>query len=85
MAALLANDVAVVTGGASGIGREISLRLAEHGADVVVADRLTAPWEGGTPTHERVEADHGRQAAYVACDVTRVEELEAAMSAAADL
>lgn len=43
----LTDRVAVVTGGASGIGRETAIRLAERGADVVVADvreepRLTA-------------------------------------------
>jgi NAD(P)-dependent dehydrogenase (short-subunit alcohol dehydrogenase family) len=85
MPAWLADHVAVVTGGASGIGRQISLRLAEHGADVVVADRQEAPREGGTPTHERVESDHGRGAAYVECDVTETDDFEAVMDAAAEL
>ncbi|MGH1505282.1 MAG: SDR family NAD(P)-dependent oxidoreductase [Acidimicrobiales bacterium] len=34
----LDNEVAVVTGGANGIGRASALRFAEEGADVVVAD-----------------------------------------------
>ncbi len=34
----LGNRVAIVTGAAHGIGRAIALRLAEEGADVVVAD-----------------------------------------------
>jgi len=45
--ALLSDRVAVVTGGSSGIGRGISLALAEHGADVVVADVREEPKEGG--------------------------------------
>src|SRR5690242_7764208 len=35
----LANQVAIVTGGASGIGRAIGEELASRGCDVVLADR----------------------------------------------
>ena len=38
MSSRLANRVAIVTGGATGIGRAIALRLAQDGATVVVAD-----------------------------------------------
>ncbi|MBC8445772.1 MAG: SDR family NAD(P)-dependent oxidoreductase, partial [Chloroflexi bacterium] len=34
----LENQVAIVTGGAQGIGRAIALGLAREGADIVVAD-----------------------------------------------
>jgi len=85
MSELLEDDVAIVTGGASGIGRQISLRLAEHGADVVVADLQAEPREGGTPTHEHVRAAYGREATHVACDVTEIGDLEAAVEAAEDL
>jgi len=79
---LLTDDVAVVTGGASGIGRTISLRFAEEGADVVVADLQAEPREDGTPTHELIAEETDSQATFVECDVTSVSALEAAVAAA---
>jgi len=79
---LLSDRVAVVTGGSSGIGRGISLALAEHGADVVVADVREEPKEGGLPTHEQIAADTDAEATFVTCDVTNVADLEAAVEAA---
>ncbi|MCQ4331968.1 SDR family oxidoreductase [Natronomonas sp. F2-12] len=81
----LTGDVAVVTGGASGIGRRISLTLAEHGADVVVADLQSDPREGGDPTHERIDAEFEGTGRYVECDVTEPSELETAVEAAETL
>lgn len=78
----LDTEVAVVTGGASGNGRHISLRLAEFGADVVVLDLQTEPREGGTPTHEKVQSEFGQQATFVECDVSDVDELRAGVEAA---
>lgn len=81
----LRGDVAIVTGGASGNGREISLTLAEYGADVVVADLQSEPREGGRPTHELIEEEHDRRAEFVECNVTNVDDLEAAVDAADEL
>jgi len=83
MAGLLDGRVAVVTGGASGIGRAIAHRVAEHGAKaVVVADVVEEPREGGTPTHRLIEETTEASAHFVACDVGRVSEVQAAVDAA---
>lgn len=58
--------VAVITGAASGIGRETARRYAEHGASVVAADVDT---EGGNETIDLV-ADDGGEAIFVETDVT---------------
>ena len=48
---LLTGQVAVVTGGASGLGRATAVRLGQAGVSgVVVADLREEPREGGTPT-----------------------------------
>ena len=58
----LSEKVAVVTGGASGIGRALAWRFAEEGATVVVADLDDAG-------AERVAGEIGRGAIGVGCDV----------------
>lgn len=66
---------AVVTGGARGIGRACAARFVAEGARVVIAD---VEREAGAAT----AADLGPAALFVACDVTRREDLEAAVAAA---
>lgn len=83
-AALLSDRTAVVTGGSSGIGRAISLRFADHGADVVVADIRDEPREGGTPTHRRIREETDSKATFVECDVSERADIERAIDAAAE-
>lgn len=83
--ALLDGKTAVVTGAASGFGREISLTLARNGADVIVADIQAEPRGGGKPTHERIREDTAQQAYHVECDVTSSEDLAVAVEAAREL
>lgn len=82
MSQLVADETAVVTGGASGLGRAIATRFAEHGADVVVADVRETPREGGRPTHERIAEETGAEAVHVDCDVTDPADVERAVEAA---
>lgn len=82
MDTLLTDQVMVVTGGASGIGRGIALRAAESGADIVVADVRETPREGGKPTVDRIRAGTDANATFVNCDVANQRDLEAAVDAA---
>lgn len=63
-----ANDrVALVTGGGSGLGRAISVGLAEAGAHVLVAD---IDLDGAKATVERIDAAGHGSAEAIALDVT---------------
>lgn len=75
-----AGKVAVVTGGASGIGRSAVEHLCAGGASVVVAD---VDADAGAATVEVVAAAGG-DARFVAADVTDVSAVEAMVAAAVD-
>jgi NAD(P)-dependent dehydrogenase (short-subunit alcohol dehydrogenase family) len=68
--------VAFVTGAASGIGRATALAFAREGANVVVAD---IDQQGSQDTARMIE-DLGCQALAVTCDVTRSEDVQAALT-----
>ncbi|MUV56201.1 SDR family oxidoreductase [Halogeometricum sp. CBA1124] len=82
MSELLSGMTAVVTGAASGNGREIALTFAEHGADVVVTDVREEPRESGQPTHELITETTDRDAVFVRCDVTDLSDVREAVNAA---
>lgn len=84
MSELLTSSVAVVTGASSGNGRSIARTMAEHGADVIVADIRKEPRQADRPTHELITEETASRANFVECDVTDVEDLEAAMEAASE-
>jgi NAD(P)-dependent dehydrogenase (short-subunit alcohol dehydrogenase family) len=78
---LMDGAAAVVTGGASGMGRSICLRFAEEGAAIVVADLREDPREGGGSTVDMARAA-GAEAMFVETDVTAPAQLSAAVQAA---
>jgi len=67
------SDVALITGGANGIGRAVSLKLAANGIFVVIADKEKA---AGEEVRKTIAAAGGK-AEVVRVDVTKAGEIEA--------
>jgi len=63
----LNNQTAIVTGGGQGIGQQISLRLAQEGANVIIADINR---EGSEETAKVISEKYGRKAQVIQTDVT---------------
>ena len=75
------DETVIVTGGASGIGREVARRFGDAGATVLVADVREEPKDGGAPTHESIE-DSGGTAEFVKTDVSDRDDIAAVVEAA---
>jgi NAD(P)-dependent dehydrogenase (short-subunit alcohol dehydrogenase family) len=76
MAGCVEGQVALVTGGASGIGRATALIFAREGAKLVVADKNE---EGGHQTVHMI-TENGGEATFVQVDVTSASAVEAMIS-----
>jgi NAD(P)-dependent dehydrogenase (short-subunit alcohol dehydrogenase family) len=74
----LAGKVALITGAASGIGREAARLFAREGARVVLADLEDGAGEAVAAEIERA----GGEALFARCDVSRGADLRAAVAAA---
>lgn len=74
----VAGKVAVVTGGALGMGFATALLLAKEGAKVVVADRDE---QAGRAASDRIQAETGSESSFVALDVASEELWASAMAA----
>jgi NAD(P)-dependent dehydrogenase (short-subunit alcohol dehydrogenase family) len=73
----LKNKAALITGGASGIGRATALLFAQEGAAVMVADINSTL---GQSVVQEIQSQSGR-AAFVLCDVTHAEDCRLAVAA----
>ena len=71
---------ALVTGAAVGIGRGCAVALARAGADVAILDLNE---KAGSRTAEEIRA-MGRQSLFVPCDVTKRDEVQAAVGCVAE-
>jgi 3(or 17)beta-hydroxysteroid dehydrogenase len=69
----VAGKVALITGGASGLGRQAAIRLSQEGAKVAVTDQN---FQGA----QAVAKEIGQDAIAVAHDVTREEDWQAAIA-----
>ena len=69
----LSHKVAIITGGANGIGRATAILFAREGARVVVADRDAA---AGEETVAGIRAEGG-EAVFVPTDVSRDDDVAA--------
>jgi NAD(P)-dependent dehydrogenase (short-subunit alcohol dehydrogenase family) len=76
----LGGKVALVTGGASGIGRAASLALAAAGASVMIGD---IDMRGGEETAALIR-DSGGNASFVRADVSSEQDVEAMIAATVD-
>ncbi len=73
---ILAGKVALVTGGATGLGKEIARTLSEHGAKLFIASRKQDALQEACRT---LETD-GLECAWGTCDIREPEQVERVVS-----
>ena len=76
----LRGKVALITGGAKGIGRAIALRFAQEGADIAIADICAT---SGTTTEKEIRL-LGRECIFQETDVANRKNVEATVQAVLD-
>jgi 3-oxoacyl-[acyl-carrier protein] reductase len=70
---LLSNKVAIITGGATGIGKGIALKFAEEGCSIVIADITEEEARNTVKEISKI----GREGVFVRCDVTSNQQIQA--------
>ncbi len=80
MTGQLDGKVAIVTGGSSGIGKATAIKLAQHGARIIIAARRVE--EGNQAVEEILKA--GGEAIFVKTDVAQADEVETMVSKAVE-
>ena len=78
---LLKDQVAIITGGARGIGRAIAEKYAAHGASLAVIDVNLEAAEG---TAQELANQYGIRAIASKCDVSKADEVEAVIKKVLD-
>jgi 3-oxoacyl-[acyl-carrier protein] reductase len=75
--AMLQDQVALITGGARGIGKAIALRLAAEGAKIGIVD-----WaDNGEETAREIEQESGRATTFFKADISKEADVKAAVAA----
>ena len=69
---LLKDKVALITGGARGIGKDMAILFAKEGCDIAICDLNEAELKN---TAQEIES-FGRQALYVTCDVANGSQVD---------
>ena len=73
---ILAGQVAFVTGGATGIGKQIARTLGQHGARLAIASRKQESLEAAV----KELADDGLEVWFDVCDIRNPEQVEATLA-----